>query len=384
MGFLTGRAQFVRYKVKGRAHKTFAADHLERLTTRAIGQARVISSDGVDVGWTAGDHVLDTRFDLEKNVINDALHFAFRIDQLKIPGDLLRAYTQVEMEGVAAANPSGRISASQKREARQAARDRLEEEAKDGRYLQRRTHSLLWDAPSNELLVATTAQGAIDRLLTLFQQTFGSGFELQGAGARAYDLAELREQTRNVDDATPTIFVTGGSAKELAWSPDETSRDFLGNEFLLWLWFVLETEGDTIKLADESEISIMLARSLVLECPRGQTGKESITSDAPTRLPEARRAVQSGKLPRKAGLTIVRHDQPYELTLHAENLGVSAAKLPPTDEEDDRARIEERITQIRHLVESLDLLYDAYGRRRLSADWTKETTRMRKWLVDSE
>ena len=92
------------YKVKGRAHKTFDNDHLERLTSRAIGQARVISSDGVDVGWTAGDHVLDTRFDLEKNVINDALHFAFRIDQLDIPGKPC-LYTQVEMEGVAAANP---------------------------------------------------------------------------------------------------------------------------------------------------------------------------------------------------------------------------------------------------------------------------------------
>jgi hypothetical protein len=384
MAFLNGRVQFVRFKVKGRAHKTFDTEHLERLKTKTIGTARVISSDGVDVGWTAGDHLLDTRFDLEKNVLNDALHFAFRIDQMKIPGDLLRAYTQVEMEGAAAGNPSGKISARQKREARMAARERLEEEAKDGRFLQRRTHSVLWDAPSNELLVATTAQGAIDRLLTLFQQTFGSGFELQGAGQRAYDLAELRDQGRNVDDATPTIFVTGGSAKELAWSPDENSRDFLGNEFLLWLWFVLETEGDTLKLADDSEIALMLARTLVLECPRGQTGRESITSDAPTRLPEARRAVQSGKLPRKAGLTLVRHDRTYELALHAENLGVSAAKLPASEEEDDRARLEERITLIRHLVESLDLLYDAYGRRRLSSDWSKETTRMRKWLAEGE
>ena len=238
--------------------------------------------------------------------------------------------------------------------------------------------------PSNELLVATTAQGAIDRLLTLFQQTFGSGFELQGAGARAYDLAELREQTRNVDDASPTIFVTGGSSKELAWAPDEASRDFLGNEFLLRLWFVLEPEGDTIKLADESETAIMLAPSPVPESPRGQTGRESISSDGPSKLPEARRAVQSGKLPRRAGLTLVRHDQPYELSLHAENLGISAAKLPATDEEDDRARIEERITQIRHLVESVDLLYDAFGRRRLSSDWTKETTRIRKWLAENE
>ena len=28
--------------------------------------------------------------------------------------------------------------------------------------------------------------------------------------------------------------------------PDETSRDFLGNEFLLWLWYYLENERDTL------------------------------------------------------------------------------------------------------------------------------------------
>ena len=66
----------------------------------------------------------------------------------------------------------------------------------------------------------------------------------------------------------------------------------------------------------------MLARTLTLECPRGQTGSESITSDGPTRLPEARRAIQAGKLPRKAGLTLVRHEQQYELTLQAETLAV--------------------------------------------------------------
>ena len=69
----------------------------------------------------------------------------------------------------------------------------------------------------------------------------------------------------------------------------------------------------------------MLARTLTLECPRGQTGKETIPSDGPTRLPEARRAIQAGKLPRKAGLILVRHDNQYELTLQAETLAVSGA-----------------------------------------------------------
>ena len=37
-------------------------------------------------------------------------------------------------------------------------------------------------------------------------------------------------------------------------------------------------------------------------------------------LPEALRAIQAGKLPRKMGLTLVRHDHSYELALQAESL----------------------------------------------------------------
>src|SRR5208282_4950550 len=122
-------------------------------------------------------------------------------------------------------------------------------------------------------------------------------------------------------------------------------------------------ESDTLQLADKSEATVMLSKTLVLECPRGQTGKESITSDAPVRLPEARRAIQSGKLPRKVGMIVVRHDQQYELTLHAETLAITAAKLPASEEDDERARLEARIGTLRHLLETLDLLYDAFGAR---------------------
>jgi hypothetical protein len=58
-----------------------------------------------------------------------------------------------------------------------------------------------------------------------------------------------------------------------------------------------------------------LARTLVLECPRGISGNETIHSGSPTQLPEARRAIQAGKFPRQAGLVLVRHDQQNELIL---------------------------------------------------------------------
>src|SRR5207247_7736940 len=120
------------------------------------------------------------------------------------------------------------------------------------------------------------------------------------AGRQAFLQAEPREQSRGIDDATPSAFVPNMGG-EVAWLPDEANRDFVGNEFLLWLWYVLDAEADALALSDQSEATVMLARSLVLECPRGQTGRESIASEAPAKLPEAHRAVQAGKLPRKAG-----------------------------------------------------------------------------------
>jgi hypothetical protein len=384
MGFFKGRVGFLRFGVRGRSPKMFGPEHLEKLSEHAIGKHRQVSADGVQVGWTAGDHILDTQFELAKNIVNDTLQFELRVDSQKVPAELLRAYTQVELQGLAAGNPSGIPSARQKRDARASARERLEKEAEDGRFLRSKAYPILWDGQTREVLVGTSALTVIDRLHTIFQQTFGHGFELIGAGQRAFLLAELHEQTRRVDDAKPASFVAGASAGELAWIPDEASRDFLGNEFLLWLWHVLDAETDTIGLADGSEVAIMMARNLVLECPRGQTGKESITSDAPTRLPEARRAIQAGKLPRKAGLTLVRQDRQYELSIQAETLGVNSAKLPTPDAEDERARLEERVTLLRHLVETLDLLYDNFGQLRMSESWPRELAKIKKWLQHDE
>jgi hypothetical protein len=386
MGFYSGRVSFLRFKVNGPAPRLFGEEHLDRLADRQAGRQRIASADGVETGWTAGDHVLDTDFALAKNIINDTLHFELRVDTDKIPGDLLRAYYAVELKALSKNNPSGFPSARQKREAKEVARDRLEEEAKDGRYRKRKCLPVLWDRLSNEVLFGATSLTQVERLSSLFEQTFAVELDCVTAGKRAYLLSELHQRTRGVDDSSPSAFVPGTTPEEVAWIADESSRDFLGNEFLLWLWYTTDTGSDTFRLADGSEVSVMLARTLTLECPRGQTGHETISHEGPTRLPEARRAIQAGKLPRKAGLTLVRHDQQYELAIHAETLAVSSAKLPPPPEDvsDARAKLEERANQIRGLVETLDLLYDAFGQKRFGPEWADELAGMQRWLKREE
>ena len=137
MAFLTGRVTFLRFNVIGPKPRLFTEEHLDRLATRSAGKSRIASADGIDVGWSAGDHVLDTDFDLAKNVVNDTLQFEMRIDADKTPSDLLRAYTSIELKALSKDNPSGLPSTRQKREAKQAARERLEVESKDGRFRKR-------------------------------------------------------------------------------------------------------------------------------------------------------------------------------------------------------------------------------------------------------
>jgi hypothetical protein len=385
MAFLAGRVTWLRFKVVGPKTRSFHEEHVERLATRAAGKSRIATADGVDVGWAAGDHVLDTDFNLEKNIINDCLCFDLRIDVDKVPSDLLRAYTSIELKALVKNNPSGFASAKQKREAKESARERLDEEAKDGRFKKRTCVPCLWDSLSGELLFGATSLTHLDRLTSHFQQTFGLTLESITAGRRAYQLAELHERTRQVDDSSPSPFVPEYSSKDVSWIADESSRDFIGNEFLLWLWFYLESD-DTVKLSDKTDLTLMIARSLSVECPRGATGKGTITHEGPSRLPEAKRAIQAGKLPRKMGLTLVRQELQYELALHAETLGVGSAKLPPMPDDvtDARARLEERITQIRNLIETLDLLYDAFGHVRFSSQWPKTLAAMQQWLSRAE
>lgn len=382
MGFLTGRVTYVRYRVDGVEPLPFGEEHLQRAEAHAIGRhGSADPTDGVSVGWAGGNHVLDTAFALEKNVLNDALHLAIRVDTDKIPGELLRAYTRIELDARAELNPSGMPTKAQREEAKEAAKLRAEAEAADGRFRRRKHYPVLWDGQSNCLYAGTTSASVLDRLVTLFRETFDRGLEPITAGSLAYSLAEARGQGRSVEDLGPVGFIGEDELATVAWAgADAACRDFWGNEFLVWLWHTLQNDGDTIALPDGSDVAVMMAKTLTLDCPRGLTGSDSLREEGPTRMPEALRGLQSGKLPRKVGLILVRHGAQYELTLQAETLAVSGLALPKVEEARGYELHCARIDSLRHLVETLDLLYDVYGRHRTGPDWSAELNRIRHWL----
>ena len=382
MGFMNGRVSFTRFRVLGNNPSPFGPEHLERVELNAIGKRDMGEcADGVSVGWAGGDHVLDEAFDLGKNVIDDALHLAVRVDGDKIPSDLLKAYEQMELKARASLNPSGFATKAQKAEAKEAAKMRAEAEATDGRFRRRKHVPVLWDTRTQTLYAGTSSSAIIERILPLFRETFDCFLEPLNAGKLAREVSESNSLERAIDDLGPVPYFGEGNGS-VAWSEnDPTSLDSLGNEFLVWLWHTIQADGDAIRLTDGSEATVMIAKTLTLDCPRGENGRDNLTDDGPTRLPEAFRALQSGKLPRKAGLLLERHGLAYELTLQAESFSVSGLALPrPEGLSGSELRVA-RIESLRHVVETLDLLYSSFILRRSGNDWTGELGRIRGWLT---
>lgn len=384
MGFLAGRASFERFRVGGRELHGFDQRHVDILERHAIGRG-ALAADGVEVGFTAGEHLLDLDFSLEKNVYPDSLHAAVRIDVNKPPADLLKAYTQLELGALAAQNPSGYPTRQQRQEARQAAQERCHEESKTGKFRRMKQYSFLWDVRTGVVYFGSSSQTAMERFVSLFKEAFDRPLSRLTSGVLALDGASKRNQTRALEDLSPAVFAGPKRKISVAWVADQFgSRDFLGNEFLLWLWWVTLEQSDVLSLADDSTVTCWLNKTLTLECPMNETGRETLSSDAPTKLPEAKRAALGGKLPRKTGITLVRHDAQYDLTLQAESLSVGSANLPKGEAESGRPAQEERIEQLRHLSETIDLAFDAFCRRRLSSAWQEDLPRIRGWLESED
>jgi hypothetical protein len=390
MGFWTGRVTFTRFQVSGDKPVPFGDPVIDQARAHLIGQHGAPDpADGVSIGWGGGEHMLDVELDGGKNIIDDALHLAIRIDTNKVPGTLLRAYTQIEIDARAQNNPSGIATKIQRQEAKEAAKLRAEAEAADGRFRRRNHFPVLWDGRNNILYAGSTSTNVLDRLQSLFRETFDRTIEPITAGivARNLELNGPEEPGRRPSNLRERrLGIVGGTENagySVAWSEDDPdSLDYLGNEFMVWLWHTLQNDGDSVKLADESHVTVMLAKTLTLDCPRGEMGRDHLTDDEPIRLPEAFRALQAGKLPRKAGMVLVRQGADYGLTLQAETLAVTGAALPKP--EDRRlsphdARIA-RLEGVRHLAETIDLLFQAYLNRRTSSKWSDELGRIRRWL----
>jgi hypothetical protein len=161
---------------------------------------------------------------------------------------------------------------------------------------------------------------------------------------------------------------------------------FLGNEFLTWLWFLIENDAESLQKIDADFLELTVGNRMVLE-NRLANGIETITikGDA-AGLEEGLLALRKGALVVDINLVYKNASLQWQFSVKGENLSLSALKLPETAPIETSDDIEGLVLERIYLYEKpfilIDALYQRFIKIRLSEQWQKKTmTDMRKWML---
>jgi hypothetical protein len=407
MPFRSGSIGYARFTVTGEVPAApddtlFAAMREHMVRPPSVGTPSEIAS-----GFCTGRHVFDGEFQYDACGFGASVLAAMRLDVAKVPSEISRAYRAMAEDARRGRDADGveALSRGARREAKEEADERCKRDLAEGKYRKVSMMPFLWDLPSALLLAPLGSDAQFQELKSLFEVAFDLRLDRRSAGTVALDLLAARGLTAALEDALPDALVErpegpahdddreeGGAAghfraagrPEIPWAQaGGEPNDFLGNLFLLWLWWhcdehegLIETSGPTV--------AIVIERLLDMECAWGVTGKQSLRGEMPTRLVEAGKALQSGKLPRKLGLTMAAHGQEFRLALQGDQFVVSGLSLPKPEEENrmtPRQMVEQRIDQLLTFDRVLVLLYETFLIDRFGRSWQTRVGQMKAWIA---
>ena len=160
---------------------------------------------------------------------------------------------------------------------------------------------------------------------------------------------------------------------------------FLGDEFLTWLWFVIDQDSSILKKMDPELTSLEIGNRIVLK-KRNKKAAERITikgEDAD--LDEAMLALKKGALVAEFNLIYRSAQQKWQFTLKGESLNLSSLKTPqiapPESQDDLEAAVLEKIFLYDKILQFLEKLYKTFIKLRTSNRWqSHEVPLIKKWL----
>jgi len=160
---------------------------------------------------------------------------------------------------------------------------------------------------------------------------------------------------------------------------------FLGDEFLTWLWFLVETDQNAFRTIDPDCTALEMGNRIVLE-NRNKKSLERITirgDDAG--LEEGRLALKKGALMAELSLVFKTGENQWQFSIKGESLNLSNFKapgpaLPPSQEEMEGFLLNkyENYNKINIFIENM---FKSFIKLRVSTKWSaKVIPNIKKWI----
>ncbi|MBC2711340.1 MAG: hypothetical protein HGJ94_10185 [Desulfosarcina sp.] len=160
---------------------------------------------------------------------------------------------------------------------------------------------------------------------------------------------------------------------------------FIGNEFLTWLWFTIDTNPRFFKSVDESITSLNIGNRIVLENSINDASEIITIKGDDAGLEEGLLSLRKGAVVIEINLSYIKENQEWKFTLKGESLSFSGLKVPETGPVDTKEDIEGMVLERAYLYEkAIDLvnsLFNFFLKLRSSVQWNQTTIpKIKKWI----
>ena len=160
---------------------------------------------------------------------------------------------------------------------------------------------------------------------------------------------------------------------------------FLGNEFLTWLWFMIDTGQDELKKLDADLAALEIGNRIDLENRRDEKIERITIKGDDADLKEGYLALRKGALATDLNMVFRSAEHQWQFTIKGESLNISSLKAPETgeaeSEEDAEGLMLEKIYLHERIIRFIESAFRHFVHLRTSEKWEGSTIgRIHRWL----
>ncbi len=161
---------------------------------------------------------------------------------------------------------------------------------------------------------------------------------------------------------------------------------FVGDEFLTWLWYTIENNRPLLRTIDPDLAALEIGNRMVLVNRYRKDNDETVTikgDDAD--MDEGLLALKKGAMVAEVNLVYRSAEREWRFNLKGESLNFSSLRVPETGKIETREEIEgaviDKIYLLEKVVGLMNALFAQFIKLRVSNDWSaKSVPAIRKWI----
>jgi recombination associated protein RdgC len=362
MGLLKGTLTFSQYRITGDLPEHFNDFFDNRIKKNAFQNVFASMMEEKTMGWTGIENIIDTDFQHARHTWGKYLLFSLRIDRKVIPPSLLRIRCMEAERDYLARQEMKKIRRLQREEIRERVRrDLLSSASPVPSFFE-----ASWSPTDGKLLLCSLSEKIMDDFAEHFKQSFDLAISPFTPWEPRFTKAITPEQITELD---PLV---------------------VGRDFLTWLWFKSEERNGSILIPGKGDVAVEFVRRIVLESGEGEYSETVVCQGLHAGLGEGKEALRRGKKIKEARIKLGRDINQWEFTFKADRFQFQSLKLPvmPDAEDNEQDRdglILERIYLLEEAITTMEELFDAFIKIRLSPRWeSEESTNLKRWLDRAE